>query len=287
VGYHTVAAFSELNYHSRWGNITAGWRFEQHSAVDPAFVPRLAYTKAWDRWHLKALYTYAFRTPGIQNINLAVDAPIRPELSRVAEAEIGYRVPGLVSITANAFRIDVSDPIVYLFNETDESYTYVNRGRTGSIGGELVAKAAGRWGSATVQWSHYLGNNNSIEEFMKEGDSKAMLGMPRNVFGFRGIFHLPNEWALSTQAFWSEARSTYLPFDEDYEDLREVAYPAYWLLDLNVQRTFLWNGQLDVALGVHNLLDEVAYIVAPSNSGLLPLPMHRREIVLSVRYTLH
>ena len=63
---------------------------DDHSEVDAAFVPRIGLTKVVNDWHFKLLYSQAFKTPVIENVNLNPD--IKPERIEVAEFETGYRL---------------------------------------------------------------------------------------------------------------------------------------------------------------------------------------------------
>ena len=68
-----VAAFAQYEANTDIGNFTVGLRYEDHEVVGDGWAPRAAYTKAWENWHIKALYNQAFRTPSLEVIRYNYD----------------------------------------------------------------------------------------------------------------------------------------------------------------------------------------------------------------------
>jgi outer membrane receptor for ferrienterochelin and colicin len=52
--------------------LNAGYRVEHNSLSGNFAAPRVAYTKVWGPMHMKLLWSQAFKTPTIANLNYAV-----------------------------------------------------------------------------------------------------------------------------------------------------------------------------------------------------------------------
>jgi outer membrane cobalamin receptor len=110
IHYHNTALFFESVIECRGGTISAGARYDRHEKFDAAFSPRLAWTKVFERLHLKAIYSESFRAPGIDNLTIGPN--LKPERTAVTEFETGYKFGDSFFLSANIFRI-IEDPIVY------------------------------------------------------------------------------------------------------------------------------------------------------------------------------
>src|ERR1019366_6896426 len=113
VAYDTFSPYAQLDWDFDWVNVTVGGRYEHHSAVGGQFVPRLGLTKAWDRFHLKALYDQAYRTPNINILNSPVNGIVESENTTSYQLEAGYIFDHGFSLTENVFYMQIEDPIVY------------------------------------------------------------------------------------------------------------------------------------------------------------------------------
>ena len=91
ISYDDIAGFAQYDLDTRWVNLSVGGRYEYYSAVGGHFVPRIALTKAWKKFHLKALYSQASRIPGINVVQAAVGGKIEAEQTANYELEAGYR----------------------------------------------------------------------------------------------------------------------------------------------------------------------------------------------------
>ncbi|HLP78404.1 MAG TPA: TonB-dependent receptor plug domain-containing protein, partial [Candidatus Paceibacterota bacterium] len=102
VAHDDVAAYAQYDLDSKWVNLTVGGRYEYYSYSGNTFVPRVGLVKAWDRFHIKALYNEAFRTP---NIGIVHDAagPLKNESTTGYELEAGYRFNGGFTLVGNLY----------------------------------------------------------------------------------------------------------------------------------------------------------------------------------------
>lgn len=170
VEYENMSAFLQGLVKTDFVNITGGLRFDNHSAFGNSFVPRLALTRSWDNFHVKALFSQAFRAPSIANINLNND--IEPEITQVTEVEGGFRPSKNMYFTMNLFDNIIHDPIVYFYDEETDNEGYKNGGKINTRGVETEYKYRGKWGYATVNYSYYILNENTVADYgiPKEGE---------------------------------------------------------------------------------------------------------------------
>ncbi|MCU0430361.1 MAG: TonB-dependent receptor plug domain-containing protein, partial [Cytophagaceae bacterium] len=68
ISYDNMAVFSQLNVRHKWFNTILGGRYNHHSVFGPSLVPRIGITKIINKFHTKLLYSYAYRSPSIENI---------------------------------------------------------------------------------------------------------------------------------------------------------------------------------------------------------------------------
>jgi outer membrane receptor protein involved in Fe transport len=285
VSYDNYAAFTELTYTSKYANLTIGGRFDDHSAVRPAFVPRFAITKAFKELHFKALYSFAFRAPTVQNISITTGS-IKPERIRVAEVELGYRFSPNFSLSFNAFDVLIKDPIVYLYFTDTETYDYINQGQTGSRGFEIEARYSNKWGFVVGNLSYYKPDENSnVEEFRADDRKDVFLGMPKFKSSLRASFNLLKNIWLNPSLSYSSERFTYLPFEPEDSDLRMVRFKPFVLANFNVEWNDILKSGINLSLGANNLLNEDINYISPNNSGILYIPDNLREFLITIRYS--
>ena len=141
VSYRNVAGFVEAYSDNPIATVVAGARFEDHSFFGSSFVPRLVLLKSFGPVSGKALFSRAFRAPGIENISLGDD--VRPERTTVFELEGTVRLGEGQTVSANAFDVGVTDPIIYSYDADSGSEAYRNLGRLGSRGIELDYRVRG------------------------------------------------------------------------------------------------------------------------------------------------
>ena len=140
VNYINGAVFGEANVDTPIFTVTMGARGEVHSEAGPSFVPRVALTRVFDRGHLKAIISGAFKAPS--RVNFEVAPGISPERTRVIEGEVGIQPLDELYATLNIFDIDMKNPIVY--GSAGNISSYANFPRTGSRGLELEVSAKRR-----------------------------------------------------------------------------------------------------------------------------------------------
>ncbi len=177
IDFTNIALFTQLLLKTKYVNITAGARYDDHSFYPSTFVPRFGLTKAWEKLHFKLLYSNSFRAPVTQNINFSINQNILPERTTVAELEIGYIISPNLSTTINFYDITTKDPIIYFVGE-NEVEGYINQEETGTRGAELEFRYKGKNGFIEATYSYYTtAGKTVVNTFAVREDENQLLGL--------------------------------------------------------------------------------------------------------------
>ena len=276
--YTSTAAYAQLAFQGPV-NITVGARYENHSEVGSSFVPRFALTKVFGKWHFKALYANAFRTPSIMNINQPIpgSAPIEPEKTRTFEVEAGLQA-GSSLFTANLFDTEIKKPLVYTLVGPDSGY--FNREKVGTRGLELEWKLRKIWGFLNANATWFKAVDVQVPDWEVPGHDSELLGMSSSKLALSAGLKLPGGFTLGPSLLW---------FSERYGMAVEPGTGAYSLQKLSadtlVNVNLAWTkGALRADLGIFDLGDRRRPFVQPYTGGHGPLPGTGREISFKLRY---
>lgn len=296
VEYENMAAFLQGLVKTDFVNITGGLRFDNHSAFGNSFVPRLALTRSWDDFHVKALFSQAFRAPSIANINLNND--IEPEITQVTELEGGFRPANNMYITINFFDNVINDPIVYFYDEETDNEGYKNGEKINTRGTEAEYKYRGEWGYATVNYSYYMLNENTVADYgiPNEGEylepgftndqllkDDMLLGSAQHKVSLLGSFRATENLSLNPSLTSFSERYGFTKENNEETSIAEKFDPAI-LLNFNVEYRDLLTKGLALNVAVFDILDEKFHYIQPYNQYHAPLPATTREIVARLRY---
>ncbi len=284
VAYENIAAFGEGSWRTVVGNLLAGARFEHHSLVGNSFVPRVALTKVLDPFHLKLLYSEAFRAPGIEDIALAA-GPLVPERTRIFEAETGMRIAEGVFATANVFDLTLQDPIIYTVDPVSAQQVYLNAGQTGSRGVEAELHLKGRRGSLVVGYSFYTSRGKNDVDLYKTPDPSRVLGMPAHKLMARGTWQIDPRFSLNANLTWYSRRASAVSLDTDGNPVIG-SLNAATVVDVLFRMRDVGAKGVELAVGVHNLLDTDFRYAQPYNASHAPLPGPGREVMVRLAYDL-
>jgi outer membrane receptor protein involved in Fe transport len=244
-------------------------------------VPRLALTRLFDKIHLKALASRAFRAPAVMNISLNPD--IDPETATVLELEAGWQASDKTFITANVFDIVISDPISYTYDEVTETEQYTNFDRTARRGMELELRHVAAWGRLTARASSTRPYGDDVP-FFQAGEDGWMLGLPRETASLQATLRLRDNLNLTPSLSWMGERKALTRLDNDGNAVVE-SLDAATLLALGVEWTEpLGVTGLELGLAVHDLLDTAPAFAQAYDSWHAPLPGPGREFALTLRY---
>lgn len=276
VSYQTNSVFVQGQYTGPV-NVTLGARYESSNATQSSFVPRLAFTKAGEDWHVKLLLAKAFRSPAIMNINLPFDpsTALQPEQTTSSELEFGHLV-GSGLLTLALFDLKIDKPIV--FTVSGASLGYSNQPRTGSRGFELDYRTRWASGFTNASWSHHQARND-VDAWAVPGHAESFLGTPEDKVVVAGG-KTWGSWSLNPTAIWMGPRWGYA-YQASAGGLALIHMPSDLLLQVNLA----WDKDAwHYSLGVHDLLDRAPAFLQPYNGGHPPLPGPGREVVFKARY---
>ncbi len=284
VSYLNLAGFMEAYLDNPIATVVAGARFENHSAFGSSFVPRLVLLRAFGPFSAKALFSRAFRAPGIENISLGAD--VRPERTTVFELEGTMRLGDGHTVSANAFDMGVTDPIIYSYDAVSNTEAYRNLGRLGSRGVELDYHLRAGWGRLALNYSFYApAGRNDVEDYQVPGHSNAFTAMPTHKASVAGnVKVLPWLTVSPTAVLVGKRYAVDVPDDEGTSAVEEL--PTQLLFNLFVSAENVGTQGLELGAGIYNLTGTHFRIAQPYNGGHAPLPVFSREFLVRISYLL-
>jgi outer membrane cobalamin receptor len=292
LNHQTIFLYAQASYTSNIGNFFAGMRFEDHSVAGSNIAPRLGYTKVFDRFNIKYLYSHAFRSPSIENIN--INEEIKPEKTIVNELELGYRISDHLYANISLFDIVIKDPIIYMFDEdlSDEMNPvlidgYMNDTQTGTTGFELEIKTVYEKWNAAFSYSFYDGSRNNTSTFYDvniNNNEKASLlkGAPAHIFHLKGSAKINDKYYLTPSISYFSERYGFIT-----NDLEQEKTNGYFLADLTCLAKNMFVKNLDLTLSLRNMFNEKHAYIQPYGMPEMveaPYPGAPFETVLKVKY---
>ena len=286
VNYYNYSVFTQGLMKTRFVNFIVGARFDKHSEFKSAFVPRIGLTKKYNKFHFKTLYSQGFRSPSIDNINSADSAGIKPELTTVIEAELGYQITRYSILTANIYDITTHEPIIYYVSQ-DSSNTdyYTNNGHAGSQGIEIEYRYKAKWGFINCNYSLYTVSNKEKVATYKANNAYSLLGFANRKVNLNVCWNVTKALSFNTTATLYGQRFAVVGVDSLGNSLQEKLDPTL-LLNFFMRYETPIKG-LTVGLGVYDALNQKFKFIQPYDGGHAPLPGPSREIIFRLNYHLN
>jgi outer membrane cobalamin receptor len=261
-------------------NFIIGCRFNDNQYYKSSFVPRIGVTRVSSQYHIKALFSKAFRAPSVENINASPD--IKPENTTVAEFEAGIKLTGSSYITANIFDITTLDPIVYYY-DSDNIDRYKNESPTGSRGVEIEYKYKSRRGYMSANYSFYTtAGHPTISNYEVPGHKYLQLAFPAHKINFSASTQITKDVSINPSLNYQSERY-YVFIDGNDELVAERLKPVFYL-NLNFVFENVIVKDLSVMAGCMNILNKEKFYIQPYNSNHAPLPGATTEYVLRIHY---
>jgi len=282
--FDNLVGFAEATTENAWLNATVGARYEHHSRFGSAFAPRLALGKVLGDFHVKALASQAFRSPGFENMNLGVD--IKPERTRSFELEAGYQITRELLLTANAFDLTIEKPIIYYFDAATDSEGYANRGRTGSRGVESELRLQMARVRATASYAYYTARHkNLVADYAVPGDKRALLGAPSHKLALNANVRIWGDLHANASGFVLTKRYAQVAIDAQDEPVIGTLDPAF-VLNLFVDYRNLLTKGLTLGIGGYNVTGQSFAHPQPYKGLHASLPGLAREVLVRLSYDL-
>ena len=283
IAIDNLSVFGEGAFKLNKVNLVAGFRTEYNSIYGWAFAPRIGATGVFNKFHFKTLFSGAFRSPGIGNID--VSSNIKPENSFVSEIEVGYRINDNMFVTANVYDIYISNSIIYFDNggwTPAVDWGYQNADNSGSDGFELEFKTKYTKGYATVNYSFYTQAYRTIpESYAVPGHNNSALGLSQHKIGLYGSYMPVTNVSISPSLVLLGKKYGYNNVDEEDNALIDEFGP-YYLINLSLAYDNLLKRGLNVSLSVFDILNQKAPYVQPYNGGFYPYPGSSREVLIKI-----
>jgi outer membrane cobalamin receptor len=280
--YNNTSFFTEGNLKSRFVNINVGARYSNSNWTAPSFVPRISLTKTIDRFHVKVLYSQAYRAPNTENMDL--NPEIQFETTTVVEFESGYMFSDRIYLTGNVYDIRTKNPIIYSYDLATDQDEYINSERTGTQGVEFDFRFKLKKFFINLGYAFYSAENlERLAVYEVSTNRSALLGLPNQKISLNTGIKIKDNLSLNTSAIWSGIKYGVVSLDDAGNSTIGKYNPLLlWNFSVKYENVFLEN--LSASLGVFNLLNGIEYYVQPYNSGHGALPGPSREIVLSLSY---
>jgi outer membrane cobalamin receptor len=286
IEFNNSAFFSQFLLKTKYLNITAGARYDNHSFYSSTFVPRFGLTKAFEKLHLKLLYSNAFRAPTVQNINFSINQDILPERTTVAELEIGYIFSPNFSSTINFYDITTKDPIIYFVGQNDIE-GYVNQSETGTRGAELELRYKGKKGFIELTYSYYTtAGKTLINTFAVSEDENQLLGLAPQKLSIWANRTIYKSLKLNTSLVWLSSRYAYNQETQDGELILKK-FDANTLFNVSLMyKDFLRDG-ITISVGIKDLFNQSPPFMQPYDGAHAPLSNLSREFIFRINYDLN
>jgi outer membrane cobalamin receptor len=280
IEYNRSAAFTEINWDTELARFTIGGRYETQNAGGSALVPRLAALKEFGDFHIKALYSWGFREPGIEN--LRYNPQLKSETTKVSEIEMGYRLNPQLLSTINIFSTEISNPIIYFSSNGTQGYA--NRSDIKVNGLEWDNRYNGDWGFAALNYS-YSHPIDTPSDYQVAGQSGSTLGIANNKLAFLFSKRLFDDHTrLNVSEVFYSPRYGYDYSSTGTNGLGIRKFGESYMTNLMLERSDFFVRGLTLGLGVDNLLNEDFRYVQPYVGQHPPIPGQSREWLLKISY---
>jgi outer membrane receptor for ferrienterochelin and colicin len=281
VSYTNIAGFIEAYSENPIVTFVVGARYENHSAFGASFVPRLVLLRSFGPFSAKALFSRAFRAPGVENISLGEN--IKPERTTVFELEGSLRLGEGHTVGVNAFDVGIQEPIIYSYDAATNTEAYRNLGRLGSRGVELDYRVRGKWGRAALGYSFYTPSGSDVADYQVPGHDDTFTGMPTHKATLAGSVKVLPWLSINPTAVLVGERYAVSAQDEVGVSTVEKQ-PTQLLLNLFVRAENVGTRGLEIGAGVYNLLGTDFRVAQPYSGGGAPLPVFTREFFVRLSY---
>lgn len=275
--YYNMAFFGEGFFKTPYGNLTVGGRYVDHNFSGTDFVPRVAFTKVIGPYHIKALFSEAYRTPSVMNI--AYNTDIKAEKTTIYELEAGAKVSENLLVTANVFDVKIRDPIVYSYSG---SSSYDNFEKTGSRGVECSAMYKKDTTDVTLTYSYYKARDNKVDEYSIPNHNGLLLGFPAHKLSLLASFSPYKNLFITPSLTYVSPRYAVTDYGADYI-YKKLESRILTNISLLYKDAFNRKG-LDLSFSIYNLFDEDYDFIEPYLGWYGPVPGPSRSFVFKLTY---
>ncbi|MCC5946550.1 MAG: TonB-dependent receptor plug domain-containing protein [Bernardetiaceae bacterium] len=285
MNFSNLALYAQGLWETPYFNLTFGARYDNHSYYTSTFVPRLGITKAWEKLHVKVLYSNAFRAPTLENINLGLATDIRPELTTVLEAEVGYRFSDKLRLTANLYDMTTNDVIIYLFNPNTNEEGYANFDPVGTRGAELELQWKAKKHRFTFNYSFYTTAGKPTIIDFGVPNRNANLGLAPHKLTLRSNIALSAPFYLNFALVGASRRWGYeSPLQNGEVEITD--FDPYLMANLSLQVRGIFREGIDLSISCFDIFNQAPPFIQPYLGEHAAMPNLSREFVAKLSITL-
>ncbi len=279
-----AAVFGDLHYKSKFGNFGISARAEINSFVDPEFAPRYYYTFKRNQFYLKAVYSYGYKIPTIENINSGpTDTNLKSEHVRNTDVCVGLQSKKGDMIQISVFRNLLQNPIIYVFDDQTLD-NYINKGSVFARGIEFTSmvKRKDEFFRLNYSYSENCNPRGGLPE-IELPSAKSFQAIPRHkATALVGLKFLPwLKWSMSL--VYQSSLSSYESDETTETGLRLKTYNQCVLANTFIHidpEIIPWS----LRIGLTNLLNSNYVISSPYNNGVGAIPMNHAQLQLDIQY---
>lgn len=284
IGFHSIAWLTEAAWHSRLGDLMAGYRQEQHALAGQFAAPRFAFTRVAGRFHGKLLWTEGYRIPALMNLAYGPGGMrIQTEHATTAEAELGFRFGKAMRLTANAYRTAITNPIVYSTGGP-ELDNYTNRPFSGTEGLDGRLQLEARHMSLLAGAGAYrVMEGTDLPEVQIDLPGTTTFRALPGLRAFAALAVEAKPWlSLRGRGQWQSDRWSMQTTGGNTPQL--VQWPATTLLNAGITLRPGPKRRLAIDLGCDNLLDAPNVLLDPQSNLLMPFGRNGRQWTFGLTY---
>lgn len=286
IKYNNKVIFLEGLWKFKPVKITAGGRLEHNDQYGFAFAPRIAVNQVFGNFHYKLLFSKAFRSPGIGN--LEKNPKLKPEETYVTELESGYKLHKNMFLTANFFDIRIKDPIYYL--QGDTFWDYRNGDWLGSRGIEFEYAVRHPRINISANYSFYQVNKKgSIDRYRSSLDGQAYLGAPQHKVSIFGSYNVTSKITLISALNFTSASFGFDNYLLDSESVSIVPIESRISPSMKMNAGILLSNiffrGMNVSLGINDIFSKEISLIQPYNGYEAPIPGQGRETYCKLSYS--
>jgi outer membrane receptor for ferrienterochelin and colicin len=279
-----ISAYTEGLLTTKYAVFNLGARFEQYAYFKPNFAPRLSITRRFKNWNYKLIYNQAYKIPALQNINLDIEKSMQPEKINEFQAQLGFD-NSVFKLTATYFNTRIKDLIVYGYNLTTLTESYINSGELNNHGIELEGALQFKRLRISGNYSYHQLLSSSVPEVMRDtlNPKAGFLAMPDHKVVANFKFLINTNMSLNCSYVFESKKEGVVRVNATSDEYDKILFPATHNLGVvfNLNKFLINNAEY--SLGLYNLLGTDLYYLYPYNSGYQPLAGMNRELLLTIK----
>lgn len=279
VSDHGVSIYAESDIAWRPYNVSIGVRHSEHSDFGNATAPRLAITRAEDKWHTKFVFDSAYRVPQFETANTSAEK-LEPELTATWEVEAGHRIGVSQYITASLFHYRIQDAIIFGV-APNGTPGYINAPSFQSSGMEWQWRMQLNAWRVDANYQYSYTDDDAISLYAVDNEDGKTLGAPQHVFNLWLGWQATPTWSLHPRLRYQGTRHAFV-----YNPTTGLA-PAKLDAELTLDFSARYQrGPWSFIMGLRHLSNDERLIAQPYKGGTPAWPAGGEEAWLALAYEL-